>query len=104
MAGPQHHARGHLDGLVPGAADLEENPVLALQRHLAVVQAAGGVHQAEGADELLRREPFEALVAGVFGCHGCDRSHARVLPDNSVARSLGPRPIFLLKLALARAS
>ena len=86
LAGAQRHAGGHLERLVPGAADLEENPVLPLQRHLAVVQPAGGVHQAECPDELLRCEAFESLVARIIGRRGCNRSHARLLPDNSVAR------------------
>ncbi len=86
LAGAQRHARGHLERFVPGAADLEEDPVLPLQRHFPVVQPAGSVHQAEGADELFRREPFEALIARVVGRRGCNRSHVRVLPDNSVAR------------------
>jgi hypothetical protein len=86
LAGVERHAGGHLQRFVAGPADLEKNPVLPLQRHLPVVQPAGGVHQAESADELLRCEAFESLVARVFGRRGCNRSHARVLPDNSVAR------------------
>ena len=38
--------------LVPGAADLEKDAVLALERDFAVVQPARGVHEAERADQL----------------------------------------------------
>ena len=55
----QYQARRHLDGFMAGAADLKENAVLAFQRHLAVVQAPRGVHDAEGADELLRIQSGE---------------------------------------------
>jgi len=47
-----------------GGADLKKDAVLALERHFAVVEAAGGVHQAEGPDELLRVQPFELAGHG----------------------------------------
>ena len=72
VAGAQSHAGGDLDGFVAGAADLEEDAVLALERDLAVVQAARGVHDAEGADELLGRQGVDSILilrnAG-FGGH-----------------------------------
>jgi hypothetical protein len=44
-----------------GGADLEEDAILALECHLAVVEAPGGVHQAKSADELLRVEACEEV-------------------------------------------
>ena len=41
VPGPQGHAGSHLDGLMPGGAHLKEDAILALERHFAVVQAAG---------------------------------------------------------------
>ncbi len=58
---PQDHPGGHLDGLMAGGADLEEDAILALECHLAVVEAPGGVHQAKSADELLRVEACEEV-------------------------------------------
>jgi hypothetical protein len=60
VGGAEGHAGGDLDGLVAGAGDLEEDAVLALEDDLAVVEAARGVNEAEGLDELVGREGFEA--------------------------------------------
>ena len=62
VARAQHHARGHLHGLVARARNLEVDAVLALQRHFAVVQPPRGMHEPEGADQRFRRQAREALV------------------------------------------
>ena len=54
VPGSHRHGRGNLHGLVPRAADLEVNAVLAFERDLAVIQPPGRVHQAESANQLLR--------------------------------------------------
>ena len=46
-------------------ADLEEDAILPLEGDFAVVQPAGGVHQAESLNELFGIEAFEA--AGCIG-------------------------------------
>ena len=57
MAGLEQHARGGLDGFMPGAADLEENLVLALKDDLPVIKAAGEIHGAECPDKVFTPQP-----------------------------------------------
>src|ERR1035441_9102737 len=61
VRGAHRHPRRHLDRLMPGAGNLEVDAVLPLQRHFAVVQPPRCVHQAEGADEVVRRELGETV-------------------------------------------
>src|SRR5580692_9203875 len=56
VSGPQNHAGCDVDRLVSGAADLEENPVLALEENFPVIQAAGEVHEAKGAQQVIAPE------------------------------------------------
>ncbi len=77
VAGAQHHAGRHLHRLVSGAADLKEDPVLALQRHFAVIQPPRGVHDAKRADQLLG---IEAFVAGGSRSMLRRRGHRRESP------------------------
>ena len=80
VAGTQGHAGCDLDGLMPCPADLKEDAVLALEGDFAVVEAARGVHQAKGADELFGVESCEA------GRHG--RRLGRRLSHHGAAPSL----------------
>ncbi len=66
MRRTQRHASSHLDGLVPRAADLEIDAILAFERHFAVVQAAGEMHQAECPNELVGIEAFPKRVSRIF--------------------------------------
>jgi hypothetical protein len=51
VAWTQHQSGGNGYGLMAGTANLEKDPILPLECYLAVVEAAGEVHQAKGADE-----------------------------------------------------
>ena len=84
VAGPQSHAGGDLNGLMAGAADLEEDAVLTLERDLAIVQAARGVHDAERADELLRVQARETCIRGrLRSCGRRSSGHRRRIPQPS---------------------
>jgi hypothetical protein len=56
LARIQTHARGHLHGLMTRSTDLEEDPVLALQQHLAIVKPPRGQHHPIGLFQLLGGE------------------------------------------------
>jgi hypothetical protein len=58
VAGAESEAGRHLHGLMAGSADLKEDAVLAFEGDFAVVQAPGGIHEAEGANQLLGVEAF----------------------------------------------
>src|SRR5439155_9718580 len=60
VAGSHRHRGSDLHGFVTRTADLKINAALAFERDLAVIQAPGRVYQAEGANQLLRSQPFEA--------------------------------------------
>ena len=57
VPGPQSESGGGADGFMPGAADLEINPVLALEKNLPVVDAAGEIHDAKSPDQFIAPEP-----------------------------------------------
>jgi len=56
VAGAESEAGRDLDGLMACSADLKVDAVLAFEDDFAIVKAAGGIHEAEGADELFRIE------------------------------------------------
>src|SRR5258706_6067502 len=56
MAGLQAHASGHQDRLVTGAADLEEDPVLAFHLNFFVIEPTRQVHRAEDLQHLFAAE------------------------------------------------
>ena len=59
VAGVEGEAGGALNSFMACTADLEEDPVLALEHHLTVVQAPGGLHEPEGA---LQGSPVQPAV------------------------------------------
>ena len=75
----QRHAGRHLHRLVTGARNLEVDAVLPLQRHLAVVQPPRCVHDAEGADQLVLRQPRKTFDSGRLLSAGF-RGHPRHPP------------------------
>ena len=71
---------GRQDRLVPRAADLKKDPVLALELDLPVVETPGHIHVAVDPDEGLPPEAFAAKLleieaAAVEDLHGGLRSH-----------------------------
>jgi hypothetical protein len=88
VAGAQTHSGGHFHGLMASAADLEKDPVLALEGDFAIVQAAGGLHDAEGLDELVG---IEAVPLGYSDwLSGGDGGQDNVPPTISVAELVQP--------------
>jgi hypothetical protein len=67
VAGAQRHARGHQDGLVAGAADLEEDLVLPLELDLAVVDPPGQIHRPVDGEERPAVQALQAIVEGLSG-------------------------------------
>jgi len=60
----QRQSRGHLHGLMSSAADLKIDAILALQRDLAVVQAAGEMHDPKRVNERLGIEASQMVRDG----------------------------------------
>ena len=78
----QRHPGRHLHRLMTGARNLEVDPVLPLQRHFAVVQPPRCVHDAEGTNQLVLRQPRKTFDSGQLLSAGL-RGHARSVPPNS---------------------
>ena len=67
VSGAEREPGGDLDRFVSGAGDLEEDFVLPLEEDFAVVDAARGVHQAEGLDKEFRGEALKAVLGRTGG-------------------------------------
>ncbi len=84
LAGLQEQASRRLDTFMAGTGDLEPDPVLALQQHLAVVQATGGLHDAKGTNQGLTVESVIALS---------QFASAKATPCGNRHRILSPLPV-----------
>jgi hypothetical protein len=56
----QGHSGSDLHGLVAGAANLEEDPVLPLERDFPIVQPASSVHEAKRPNQIFLLKPLKA--------------------------------------------
>lgn len=63
---PQNQRGGNLHGLVSGAANLEKNAILALERDLAIIEPAGQMHRAIRVDEGLGIETSQPVCSNRF--------------------------------------
>ena len=87
VARPHRQSGGDQQRLVPGAGDLEEDLLLALQQDLAIVQLARQIHQAVDVDQLLCAKALHichcfslhngSLGLCFGGCHPLPQSRMR---------------------------
>jgi hypothetical protein len=73
---------------VSGTADLKEDAALAFEGDFAIVQAPGGIHEAEGTDELFGIEAFMSPGGRGLG-NWRSSSHRWRIPLNQFNREGG---------------
>ena len=101
VAGLEDHTRRHLDRFVPGAGDLKENPVLALQNDFAIVQPPRHLHQTR-AVAACQQLGLAVLAAAVNRAHRVEdeprRQTARAGRDGGAGRTAAARAPNLIEL------